>query len=116
MLNKPFETGKFSETDSRILLLELGETYCMVSVVDPTNKTLEGVKVYTFDAIDAEESVKEIIADIPADQTYDKVVVSPAFVEAFLVPRKLHHSEAALVKATYATNAHQFEDAIPEWQ
>ncbi len=116
MLNKPFETGKFAGIDSGILMLELGETYCMVSVINAMNKTLEGVKVYTYDAIAVDDSIAEIVSSIADDQVFEKVVVSPAFVEALLIPRKLHQAESSLVKAIHSTNAHQLQDAIPEWQ
>jgi hypothetical protein len=116
MLNKPFETGRLSGIDSGILLLEFGETYCMVSVINASSKTVEGVQVYTYDAISMEESLAEILNNIPTDQAFEKVIVSPAFAEALLVPRKLHHSESPLVKAIYSNGTHQLEDAIPEWQ
>ena len=115
MLNKPFETGKFSGIDAGMLVLELGETYCMVSVIDTSSKTIQGVKVYTFDSIEAEQSVTEILAEISTDE-FQKVVIAPAFAEALLIPRKLHNGEASFVNTIYSTNNGQLEDIIPEWQ
>lgn len=116
MLNKPFETGRFSGIESGVLLLEIGETYCMVSIINAQSRTLEGVKVYTFDAASADESITEIMKDIPVEQEFEKIVVSPAFVEALLVPRKLHNPATSLVSLTYSNNTHLLHDVIPEWQ
>lgn len=115
MLNKPFETGEFSGIDAGMLVLELGETYCMASVIDTINKTIQGVKVYTFDAIDAEESVAEILTDVSGER-FENVVIAPAFVESLLIPRKIHNAESSLVAAIYSTTENQLEDVIPEWQ
>lgn len=116
MLNKPFETGSFSGKEPAVLLLEPGETYCMVSIINLQNKMIEGVRVYTYELANADESVAEILRNI-SDQSFERVVVSPAFAEALLVPRKLYNPPSSLLNITYPSNhMHHLHDVIAEWQ
>ena len=117
MLNKPFETGTFEGQQSSVLMLEPGESYCLVSVISQNDRLIQGVKVYTYSLQEVEESIDQILASFTDSQSFDKVIISPAFAEALLVPRKFYKDQSSLLKSACATNdAYFMHDLIAEWQ
>ena len=74
MLNKPFETGTFEGQQSSVLMLEPGESYCLVSVISQNDRLIQGVKVYTYSLQEVEESIDQILASFTDNQSFDKVI------------------------------------------
>lgn len=115
MLNKPFEIETI-DSSYDTLLLEIGETYCVVSFLNTSYRAIKGLQVYTFDAFSIDESIREILNNIPTQQP-EQVIVSPAFPEALLVPRKIYSAEADFIKVIYnVPGATHLHDVIAEWQ
>lgn len=117
MLNKPFETGNFSNDESSVLFLEIGDSYCMASGINATTRAIDAVQVFTFEPIDIEESIQQILQSVSADNKFKKTVIAAAFTEALLIPRKLFFSNTPLVNIVYdVKQAQQLHDQIAEWQ
>ena len=115
-MNKPFEIGTV-ESEYNTLFLEIGETYCVVSFLDSSNKSIQALQVFTFDAFSIEESVREILNFIPGEKVLQQVIVSAAFPEALLVPRKLYSPDTNFLKLLYNIPGATFlNDTIAEWQ
>ena len=115
-MNKPFEIGTI-ENESDVLLLDIGETYCIVSMIDYGLKSVHAVQVYTFDQFSIQESINEVLDSIPSEKLFRKVIVSPAFSEALLVPRKFFSADSSFLSPLY--NVHDAKclyDMVGEWQ
>jgi hypothetical protein len=116
MLQKPFEAGSFLSDDASALIVEVGETHCMMSLVN-AEKMVLAVQVYTFDAESRESSVDEILKLFPDSSSFEKVVIAAAFVETLLVPRRHHpHREWLLMHSTSLNGFEPLTDAIAELQ
>ena len=115
MLNKSFEIG-LQDNDSNVLLLEVGETYCVLSFLNTTRNSLDALQVYTFESAAVEESIREMLNSVIEATTLDKVVFSSAFPEALLIPRKFYSSNS-FVNALYPTpNSRGMHDVVSDWQ
>lgn len=116
-MNTIFQIGSLSEGASKTLLLEIGDSFCIETYLSTVDKTVEAVSVYTFEAIDFENSMQQILDKQTAAGSYQQVVVSSAFPQALLTPRKLHQRDSMLLESVYDGHRwHQLQDDLHEWQ
>jgi hypothetical protein len=109
-----FTIGKVSE-DSTALLLEVGGDHCCYAFLNENKKTFDGVKYIAFNEQDGELSMREILSEI--EIIPGKVVISSAYAEALLVPRKLFNEQHNILGVVYdGNNRTELHDTIPEWQ
>lgn len=114
-MNKSFEIGSRS-IHSNVLFMEIGESYCILSFLNGADSVLDAVEVYTFERFSAEQNLREIIDLIPADKSFEKVIVAPAFSEALLMPRKLYSSHSFLKILYNVPQEACLHDVVAEWQ
>lgn len=118
-MNTVFQIGNTSESNATdTLFVEIGQTFCSLAFINSPAKTAHYIAVYSFDALSLEESVDSILGMISKEKTNStRLVISPAFSEAMLVPNKFFHLKSTLLHNVYNLD-HFFplNDPIAEWQ
>jgi hypothetical protein len=114
-LNTLFDIQSEGTTgEAKTLILEIGPDYCAYAFMDD-NRSFTAVKYFTFDELDAEESVRRIISEI--DQSAEKTIVCSAFPYSIMMPLKQFKNDYSLIDVVYDQAAqHYLNDSIAEWQ
>ncbi|MFL5811658.1 MAG: DUF3822 family protein [Flavisolibacter sp.] len=99
-----------------ILLLEVGQDFCCYAYLDSKSEKFAFIRYISFDELEAEGSLDEIILDLKKEK-FQKVVVSSAFAQALLVPQQYYKPNDILNVLMYDNVADELlSDSIPEWQ
>lgn len=118
-MNTVFEIGNPShDPGADAFFLEIGQTFCSLSLIKSDAKSASFIGAYAFDALSLDESIDKVLNMIPDKQHhFQNSVISPAFAEALLVPNKFYHHKSALVNSIYNKNLFfTLNDPIAEWQ
>ncbi|MEI6948279.1 DUF3822 family protein [Paraflavisolibacter sp. H34] len=112
------DIGTFEQVNSEAgtLVVEIGDTYAVLSLLDEDKKRVEAFQVLSFDPL--EEILPPLLEQLaPAGSSFRKVIISPAFPQALLVPHKLFRKESSLLEAVYEMGeVQQLHDVVGEWQ
>lgn len=113
-----FEIGNLALEEAGMLTIEIGESQISVSSIDDTAKKLKGLKIFTFAPLAIEETLLRLVENLNAsNQTFTRVIISPAFPQALLIPKKLFSPDHTILQNTYQLNDSVcFTDHIGEWQ
>ncbi|HVG15575.1 MAG TPA: DUF3822 family protein [Chitinophagaceae bacterium] len=112
-----FEIGDVAHNDGDILAMEIGETHISISSIDGPSKKLNGLKVFTCPSFVTGETVSGLIDHLSINGSYKTVVISPAFPQALLIPKKLFNAEDFILQNTFELDdVVLFSDHIGEWQ
>lgn len=109
-----------TETDNRggTLLCEWGEAHCCYAVYDENGKSVNELRYLTFDQPVSSINIDEFLEAVGgSNPLYNRVVISSAFPQAMLVPRK-HFAENGphLAMLNGGKSMDYFHDLIGEWQ
>ena len=119
-MNTVFEIGNLSsdERNADTLFLEIGQTFCSLSLINHSTRSAQFVGAYTFDMLSLDETVDNVLKTVlDRKGNFQNIIVSPAFPEALLVPNKFYHNKSVLLNSIYSQD-HFFalNDPIAEWQ
>ena len=118
-MNTIFQIENPSEASTaETLFVEVGQTFCSLAFINSSAKAVHYVAVYSFDALSLDESVDSILGMIAWKKiNVSRLVISPAFPEALLVPNKFFHLKSPLLHNIYNLD-HFFplNDPVAEWQ
>ena len=103
---------KTAANEKDFLLIEIGESYYMISVFNNQKKEFTALQFATVEAADIADKIDAVIKDIGSSQ-FEKIVICSAFTNAVMVPRKLHSDNGLKI---FDKNQYQLEAVIPEWQ
>ena len=97
------------------LILEIGPDYCSYALMTADHRSFSAVRYFTFDELDAEQSVQSIINAI--DHQAENTIVCSAFPYSILMPLKQFTNDYSLIDVVFDQPAqHYLNDAIAEWQ
>jgi hypothetical protein len=108
------EIGDFKNSGSEkdFLLIEIGETYYMISIFNNQKKEFTALQFVTVESFELINKIDEVIKDLQTND-FEKIVICSAFPNALLVPRKLHSDNNSKI---FDKGQYQLEAVIPEWQ
>lgn len=105
-----------SDSESHVLLLEIGTEHCSYGYFDKEAQRLDRIAYHRFDALELETSFGRVAEDLKGSR-FQKIVVASAFPEAILVPHKYAEGSERWLNALYLQRGSKhLRDRIAEWQ
>ena len=98
--------------EKNTLLIEIGESYYMISIFNNAKKEFIALQFATVEPFELINKVDEFIKEL-SDVEFEKIVICSAFSNAVLVPRKLHNENSNKI---FDKSQYQLETVIAEWQ
>jgi hypothetical protein len=110
-----FQIGKAEDT-ADTLLIEVGQDHCLYAFVDHPLKSFTYLHYISFSETEAEQSMAGVLAGIPG-RNWKEVILSTAFEQSLLIPKKYFSGDHALLDAIYDVPDLEYRhDTIGEWQ
>lgn len=98
------------------LLFEIGAEYCCYAFLKGPEKTFQKISYVTYNEIDADKELAEILEEVK-NAACEKVVVCSAFPQAFLTPKQGYQNDFILLNVIYDSPFLKYlKDDISEWQ
>jgi len=114
-LKTVFKIGN-GNTGCDILLLEIGEGYCCHALLKGNERTFQQIQYITFDEVEAEEKLVEIITELKKENC-EEVIVCSSFPQSLLTPKQGHKNDYILLNVLHDSPSQKFlKDEIQEWQ